>query len=67
MDGYDSETYGETMAEVYDEWYGTDGGIALTEIGSPSEVADRVAILAGPEGTVLELGVGTGRLALLEN
>ena len=64
MDGYDSETYGETMAEVYDEWYGTDAGIALTEIGSPSEVADRVAILAGPEGTVLELGGGTGRRAL---
>ena len=64
MDGYDSETYGETMAEVYDEWYGADGGIALTQIGSPSEVADRVTTLAGPSGTVLELGVGTGRLAL---
>ena len=64
MDGYDSETYGETMAEVYDEWYGADGGIALTQIGSPGEVADRVNTLAGPAGTVLELGVGTGRLAL---
>ena len=64
MDGYDSETYGETMAEVYDEWYGVDGGIAITQIGSSSEVADRVNTLAGPAGTVLELGVGTGRLAL---
>ena len=52
------------MAEVYDEWYGSDGGIALSQIGSPDEVADQVATLAGPAGTVLELGVGTGRLAL---
>ena len=64
MEGYGSETYGETMAEVYDEWYGSDGGIALSQIGSPDEVADQVATLAGPAGTVLELGVGTGRLAL---
>ena len=64
MEGYGSETYGEILAEVYDEWYGTDGGLALTQIGSPDEVADRVTTLAGPTGTVLELGVGTGRLAL---
>ena len=64
MDGYGSETYGEHFAPVYDEWYGADGGLAVTRIGSPDEVADAVAALAGPAGRVLELGVGTGRLAL---
>jgi len=64
VEGYDSGTYGEAMADVYDEWYGDDGGIALTQVGPPTVVAERVAGLAGPGGRVLELGVGTGRLAL---
>ncbi|MDG2429011.1 MAG: class I SAM-dependent methyltransferase [Acidimicrobiales bacterium] len=64
MDGYDSTTYGERIAGVYDEWYGDEGDLALTRIGSPNEVADHIAVLAGSAGKVLELGVGTGRLAL---
>ncbi len=64
MDGYDSTTYGERIAEVYDEWYGDGGDLTLTRIGNPNEVADQIAILAGSAGRVLELGVGTGRLAL---
>ena len=63
MDGYGTHTYGDRHAEVYDEWYGADGGVALTRIGTPADVADGVARLAGG-GPVLELGVGTGRLAL---
>ena len=63
MDGYDSSTYGDRHACVYDAWYGDDGGVALTRIGTPDVVADRVTGLAGG-GPVLELGVGTGRLAL---
>lgn len=63
MDGYDSSTYGDRHACVYDAWYGDDGGVALTRIGTPDAVADRIAGLAGG-GPVLELGVGTGRLAL---
>jgi len=63
MDGYGAHTYGDRHAEVYDEWYGVDGGLALTRIGTPADVADGVARLAGG-GPVLELGVGTGRLAL---
>ena len=63
MDGYDESTYGDRHAEVYDEWYGDDGGVALTRIGTPADVANGVAGLAGG-GPVLELGVGTGRLAL---
>ena len=63
MEGYDERTYGDRMAAVYDEWYGEDGGVALTVIGNPTEVAERIADLA-EGGPVLELGVGTGRLAL---
>ena len=45
----------DRMAEVYDEWFGV-----------PSDTEDTVAFLsdlAGP-GRVLELGIGTGRIAL---
>ena len=63
MDGYDERTYGDRCAEVYDHWYGDDGGMTLTRIGTPTDVANRIATLAG-SGPVLELGVGTGRLAL---
>ena len=55
MEGYDASTYGERFADVYDEWY-----------GDVSDVAATVAVLAelADGGPVLELGVGTGRLAL---
>jgi SAM-dependent methyltransferase len=52
--GYDSSTYGEAMADVYDDWYGDEA--------DPATVAALVE-LAGP-GPVLELGVGTGRVAI---
>ena len=55
MEGYDASTYGERFADVYDEWY-----------GSVSDVTATVAVLVelAEGGPVLELGVGTGRLAL---
>lgn len=47
-------TYGAAFADVYDEWYGAD-----------DELDAAVAFLARYQPTrVLELGVGTGRLAL---
>jgi SAM-dependent methyltransferase len=52
---YDAATYGDRIAEVYDEWFGV-----------PSDTEGTVAFLsdlAGP-GPVLELGIGTGRVAL---
>lgn len=55
MDGYSSGTYGDKGADLYDEWY---DGVLETDA-----CVDRLAELAGP-GPVLELGVGTGRLAL---
>ncbi len=55
MDGYERHTYGEAFADVYDDWY---RGV--------SDVAATVALLAelAGDGSVLELGVGTGRLAI---
>ena len=55
MKDYDAATYGDLMAEVYDEWFGV-----------PEDTNDTVAFLEGLAGTgpVLELGVGTGRVAL---
>ncbi len=56
MTDYDAATYGDRIAEVYDEWFAV-----------PSDTEDTVAFLsglAGP-GPVLELGIGTGRVALL--
>lgn len=56
MDGYTSSTYGDAFADVYDDWYHD-----LDDI--PAATATLVA-LAGDGGRVLELGVGTGRLAV---
>lgn len=64
MDEYTSATYGERIADIYDDWYGNDGGLALTKIGSPDDVANFLVALVGIGASVLELGVGTGRLAL---
>ncbi|HEX9258965.1 MAG TPA: class I SAM-dependent methyltransferase [Acidimicrobiales bacterium] len=54
MKGYGPDTYGEGMAEVYDDWYG--------DFGDAAVAAATLVRLAGP-GPVLELGVGTGRVA----
>jgi SAM-dependent methyltransferase len=58
MDGYTGSTYGDSFADVYDDWY---KGI--------SDVDATVTMLAGLAAEfaplpVLELGVGTGRLAI---
>ncbi len=53
MDDYGPETYGERIADVYDQWYPD----------APPAMIDRLAELAG-EGRALELAIGTGRVAL---
>jgi SAM-dependent methyltransferase len=53
MNEYEDSTYGQRIAEVYDELYGE---------YDPASV-ELLAELAG-EGTALELGIGTGRIAL---
>jgi SAM-dependent methyltransferase len=57
MDGYDRSTYGDAFADVYDDWYGH-----ITDVDAT--VALLVSLAAeGAPLPVLELGVGTGRLA----
>ena len=53
MNFYSDETYGEHVAGVYDEWYSD----------YDSQAIDTLAELAGG-GRALELGIGTGRIAL---
>jgi SAM-dependent methyltransferase len=61
VEGYDRATYGDRFASVYDDWYqditDAEGCAALV-----AEYADLAREAGG--GPVLELGVGTGRLAL---
>ncbi len=61
MEGYTSATYGAAFADVYDDWY--------TDISDPEVSADVVVDLARRSAgeqrpRVLELAVGTGRLAV---
>lgn len=58
VEGYDASTYGERFADVYDDWY---AGVTDAE-ACAGQVTALVAEVGG--GPVLELGVGSGRLAL---
>jgi len=55
VEGYAADTYGERIAEIYDELYpelsDTDAMVSLLQVLSVN-------------GPVLELGIGTGRVAL---
>ncbi len=54
MKNYTAETYGESYAESYDDWHGQ----------LDAAVVETLAGLAGEGGRALELGVGTGRVAI---
>jgi SAM-dependent methyltransferase len=59
VDAYGPETYGEGFADVYDDWYPV--------LGDDQAAVARLGELAGDPnhgGSLLELGVGTGRLAI---
>lgn len=53
MEHFGPETYGDRIAEVYDSWYRAPG----------AEMVDALVSLSG-DGPVLELAVGTGRVAI---
>jgi SAM-dependent methyltransferase len=58
VEGYGPGTYGDGFADVYDDWYA-----GVTDVDACVErVAELVRAAGG--GPVLELGVGSGRLAL---
>lgn len=53
-DAFDSGTYGRSFADVYDDWYGSEDPRSLVSlIGSRCR-----------SGRILELGAGTGRVAI---
>jgi SAM-dependent methyltransferase len=58
MEGYDSTTYGERIAGVYDTWYEHE------EVFKETDAAVTVLAELAGDGPVLELAVGTGRIAL---
>jgi SAM-dependent methyltransferase len=64
MEGYGPSSYGDGMADVYDEWYATRGDIdgAVTALAELARRAGSDAV--GDAAPVLELGIGSGRLAL---
>ncbi len=53
MDNYQTETYGERIADIYDEWYADYDVAAITALNQFAQ-----------GGRALELGIGTGRIAL---
>ena len=56
-DRFDATTYGRSFADVYDDWYPSDA--------STQDAVDHLDALVGRRpADLLELGVGTGRLAL---
>lgn len=54
MDGYDSSTYGDAFADVYDDWY---------DQVSPADETARFLAQRVDRGPIVEFGSGTGRLA----
>jgi len=58
VDGYGPHSYGDAFADVYDDWYD-----AAEAAGDTEHAVLTLVDLAGP-GPVLELGVGSGRLAV---
>lgn len=58
MEGYDASTYGDRFADVYDDWYGD-----VTDVDACAGALAALVRDAGG-GPLLELGVGSGRLAL---
>ena len=58
MDEYTPSTYGDRIARVFDDWY-HDRSFEK----DPGSTVAFLAALAG-EGPALELGIGTGRIAL---
>lgn len=59
VEGYRDSSYGEGIADVYDAWYGD-----VSDVDATVDLVAELATGAGAAGRVLELGVGTGRLAV---
>ncbi|MFM7252745.1 MAG: methyltransferase domain-containing protein [Ilumatobacteraceae bacterium] len=62
--GYDDDTYGESFADVYDDWYAdvSDAEALVALVASEAQAAARHS--GDDTAVAVELGVGTGRLAV---
>ena len=58
VDGYTDSTYGDAFADIYDDWYP-----GISDVDTTVNLLDQLADEFTPL-PVLELGVGTGRLAV---
>lgn len=58
MENYNVSTYGDCMAPVYDEW-------SVSRSDAEAELADIIVGVSHPPGSVMEIGIGTGRIASL--
>ena len=58
MPGYSTSTYGDAFADVYDDWYAE-----ISDVDTTVACVTRLVEAVGG-GSVLELAVGTGRLAI---
>lgn len=56
VDGYGPSSYGDAFADVYDDWYHAVSDVDAT--------VARLLELTPAGGRILELGIGTGRLAI---
>lgn len=63
MRGYDDASYGDGFADVYDDWYADITDVDTT-VATLAALAGLGALGPGASSRVLELGVGTGRLAI---
>jgi SAM-dependent methyltransferase len=62
--GFRSDSYGDAFADVYDDWYADITDLETT-VSFVADLATGKGVENGARpGSVLELGVGTGRLAL---
>jgi SAM-dependent methyltransferase len=61
--GYTSSSYGDAFADVYDDWYRAVSDVDAT-VSTLIDLASTAEATGTRSATVLELGVGTGRLAL---
>ncbi len=60
LPGYEASSYGDGLADVYDDWFAD----SLDTAGAVDRLVPLAQAAGGPRARVLELGVGTGRLAL---
>jgi len=58
LESYEASTYGDRFADVYDDWYGD----VTDAVACTARLVTLVDEVGG--GPVLELGIGSGRLAL---